>query len=87
MSGRPNTDNVAHLRALLSERRLLIAEIIELQKKEKRLAEADRERHEVEKAIMKVLESMDCSSPGNAGWESRIMTLLDYVDQQANGQL
>ena len=83
MSRNPSPEGVAELRALLLRRRQLAEEIVELQQKTKRLAEAEREGHDVGNAIIEKLESMDCASSGNGGWAGRIMWMLDQLERQA----
>ncbi len=85
MSSKPSTEGVEAFRKLLRERRMVAREIIKLRTAVDTLANLENKHREQSLALLNMLENMDLSASGNAGWEGRMTWFLDELERQASG--
>jgi len=87
MSGKPSTENVAELRAVVARLGVIDAEVDRLRKQMDTLkASFDTltiERVSKRDRAIKLLDSMDCSRSGNTGFEARILWMLTELASQS----
>lgn len=80
MSGTPNMQDIALLHAALAEVDAERAKIgqAENQKQHYQLCidEAEQRLRKHQTEVKRLMEAMDCASPGNHGYENRLMALL-----------
>lgn len=84
MSSLPSKDGVSDLRDLLRRQRHILIELDTASKAAARLESLRDEASSTHREIVKSLENMDCASSGNAGWERRIIWMLDELDKQSS---
>jgi hypothetical protein len=80
MSGRPDANGaaqLAYLYGVLDENERLTRYLeVERTKLNQRAAQLEQVRIDTQKAIDKEMERMDVASPGNAGYQSRLRSLI-----------
>lgn len=87
MSGRPNMQDIALLRTALEQ---VAKENDEIERAQKNKAHAElcienaiQRRNTAAEQVKKLMEAMDCSSPGNFGYENRMFALLTGLREHA----
>lgn len=90
MSSLPDSDKVMKLRGLIRKHRTLSKELSEAHAVAAKIENLSEETRSVHREVLRVLESMDCKSSGNFGWEQRLMWMLtelvvqEETDARAN---
>jgi len=72
----PNAEQIVEMRIVIKRRNELTEEIAAARKVVATLPKLEEAYKESVRDILRLIEEMDCKSPGNMGWEGRITTLL-----------
>ncbi len=82
MSRGPNKEQIAELLSSIEISRNLLLKIAKAIEAANQLPKLEEEWRENKSNIIRLLEEMDCKSPGNRGWEARITILLEELIAQ-----
>jgi hypothetical protein len=82
VSSKPSQEGAAKVIRLLAHIDTLGAEIVDLRRAAQRLKEAEHDYGATQRELWKALESMDCASSGNTGFEGRMGWLLGEMWRQ-----
>lgn len=82
MSSLPSSDGVKKLRELIHKHKEWNKQLLDARAVAAKIEYLSEEVRTIHSEVLKTLESMDCKSDGNAGWERRIMWMLTELITQ-----
>jgi hypothetical protein len=84
MSSKPHPAGAAEVLKIVRRVNAINEELPALIAASERLKKLQTERDELGAEVQRQLESMDCDTPGNFGWSSRLAWLLHEIVRQAD---
>lgn len=81
MSGSPDKQSVRELKDLAKQARAAYIELQSARHVAQTIKPLEQHFCNLQTKIVKLMQSMDCKSTGNAGYENRLMSLLMNLDE------